>query len=67
MNAKRSRRAGANLSALVSDFAEDARRRLAAGAYLRKHRIPKLTAGEADVVKAEIDGEIASALLLTTP
>jgi hypothetical protein len=52
---------GGNLSALVSDFAEDARRRLAAGAYLRKHRIPKLTAGVADLVQAEIDGEIASA------
>jgi len=28
---------GVNLSALVTNFAEDARRRLAAGAYLRRH------------------------------
>jgi hypothetical protein len=52
---------GGNLSALVSDFAEDARRRLAAGAYLRTRRILKLTAGEAEVVQAEIDAEITSA------
>jgi hypothetical protein len=52
---------GGNLSALVTDFAEDARRRLAAGAYLRKHRIPNLTAGEADRIQTEIDREVASA------
>lgn len=52
---------GGNLSALVSDFAEDARRRLAAGAYLRKQRIPKLTAAKARAVQADIDGEVASA------
>jgi hypothetical protein len=52
---------GGNLSALVTDFAEDARRRLAAGAYLRGHRIQKLTADEADRVQAEIDREVASA------
>jgi hypothetical protein len=52
---------GGNLSALVADFAEDARRRLAAGAYLRKHRIPSLTAAEVDLIQLEIDGEIASA------
>jgi hypothetical protein len=52
---------GGNLSALVSDFAEDARRRLAAGAYLRKQRIPKLTTTDARAVQAEIDGEVASA------
>jgi len=51
---------GGNLSALVTNFAEDARRRLAAGAYLRRHHIPKLAAGEADQVQAEIDREIAS-------
>jgi hypothetical protein len=52
---------GGNLSALVTDFAEDARRRLAAGAYLRRHRIPKLTVGEADLLQAEIDREVVSA------
>lgn len=52
---------GGNLSALVTDFAADARRRLAACAYLRKHRIPKLRAGEADLIEAEIDREVANA------
>ena len=52
---------GGNLSALVTDFAEEARRRLAAGTYLRKHRIPKLAAREADRIQAEIDREVASA------
>jgi hypothetical protein len=52
---------GGNLSALVTNFAEDARRRLAAGEYLRKHRIPSLTPGEADQLQAEIDREVASA------
>jgi hypothetical protein len=58
---------GGNLSALVTDFAEDARRRLAAGSYLRKHRIPKLAAGEADRIQAEVDREVASARSLSTP
>ncbi len=52
---------GGNLSALVTDFAEDARRRLAAGRYLGKHRIPKLSAAEADRLQAEIDQEVATA------
>ena len=52
---------GGNLSALVTDFAEDARRRMAAGAYLRGHRIRKLAAGEADQIQAELDREVASA------
>lgn len=52
---------GGNLSALVTDFAEDARRRLAAGAYLRAHRIPKLALDEAVALQAEIDREVASA------
>jgi len=52
---------GGNLSALVTNFAEDARRRLAAGAYLRKHRIPRLAAGEADRIQVEIDREVAGA------
>jgi hypothetical protein len=52
---------GGNLSALVTDFAEDARRRLAAGAYLRKHHIPKLAAREADRIETEIAREVANA------
>ncbi len=52
---------GGNLSALVTDFAEDARRRLAAGEYLRKHRIPQLASGEADQLQTEIDREVANA------
>jgi hypothetical protein len=52
---------GGNLSALVTNFAEDARRRLAAGRYLRKHRIAKLSAPAADALQAEIDREVAAA------
>lgn len=52
---------GGNLSALVTNFAEEARRRLAAGEYLRKHRIPKLAASEADELEATIDREVATA------
>ena len=51
---------GGNLSALVTDLAEDARRRLAAGAYLRRHGIPRLTARDADDLQAMIDREIAA-------
>jgi hypothetical protein len=49
---------GGNLSALVTDLAEDARRRMAAGAYLRRHRIPELTTADADLVQAGIDREV---------
>jgi len=52
---------GGNLSALVTDFAEDARRRLAAGAYLRRHRIPKLVEPETSVLEAAIELEVATA------
>ncbi len=51
---------GGNLSALVTDLADEARRRLAAAAYLRAHGIPKLTPAEADVLEAQIEREIAS-------
>ena len=50
-----------NLSALVTDFAEEARRRMAAAAYLRKHGIPKLTSAEADTLEAQIEREIKRA------
>jgi hypothetical protein len=50
-----------NLSALVTDFAEEARRRVAAAAYLRKSGIPRLTQGEAETIEAQIEREIAKA------
>jgi hypothetical protein len=50
-----------NLSALVTDFAEEARRRMAAAAYLRKHGIPRLTPGEAETLEAQIERDIAKA------
>jgi hypothetical protein len=50
-----------NLSALVTDFAEEARRRMAAATYLRKKGIPRLTPGEADAVEAQIEREVAKA------
>ncbi len=52
---------GGNLSALVTDFAEEARRRMAAGEYLRRQGIPKLGGGEADELQAAIDREVAAA------
>jgi hypothetical protein len=56
-----------NLSALVTDFAEEARRRMAAAAYLRKQGLPKLTQGEADALDAQIGREIAKAALRRIP
>jgi hypothetical protein len=50
-----------NLSALVTDFAEEARRRMAAAAYLRKQAIPRLKPGEAEALEAQIGREIARA------
>jgi hypothetical protein len=47
-----------NLSALVTDFADEARRRTAAAAYLRIHGIPRLTQGEAETLEAQIEQEI---------
>jgi hypothetical protein len=48
---------GGNLSALITDFAEEARRRMAAGAYLARHRISRLTLAEAEELEAEIARE----------
>ncbi len=50
-----------NLSALVTDFAEEARRRMAAGDYLRRHEIPKLTKQAAAELQAELEAEVATA------
>lgn len=52
---------GGNLSALVTDLAAEARRRLAAGRYLRSLGIPKLTPREAGELQAQIDREIETA------
>jgi hypothetical protein len=50
---------GGNLSALVSDLAEEARRRMAAGKYLRRHGIADVTSVEADAIQTQIDLEIS--------
>jgi len=52
---------GGNLSALVTDFAEEARRRMAAARFLRAHGIPKLTDAEALALETELAREIATA------
>jgi hypothetical protein len=49
-----------NLSALVTDFAEDARRRMAAGAYLRRHQIPDATPIELTSIERELAREARS-------
>lgn len=51
---------GGNLSALVTDLADEARRRMAADAYLRRHGISVPTKAEADVVEAQIAHELAA-------
>ena len=51
---------GGNLSALVTDFAEEARRRMAAGAYLRRHRIRQLTELEATELEKQIARELGA-------
>lgn len=51
---------GGNLSALVTDLAEEARRRMAAGRYLDRHRIPDLDLPEAHELEAEIAREAAA-------
>lgn len=50
---------GGNLSAVVTDMAQEARRRMAAGKYVRRHGIPKLTGHEADELHASIAAEVA--------
>lgn len=51
---------GGNLSALITDFAEEARRRKAAGDYLRRHGIPELTKLGAEELQAEIAAEVTA-------
>jgi hypothetical protein len=50
-----------NLSALVSDFAEDARRRMAAAAYLRRHGMSPPSQADVARIQAELEREIAAA------
>ena len=49
---------GGNLSALITDFAEDARRRMAAGAYLRRHDIRELEPADVSGLEQEIAREV---------
>ena len=51
---------GGNLSALVSDLADEARRRMASDAYLRRHGVSVPTKAEADVVEAQIATELSA-------
>lgn len=52
---------GGNMSALVTDFAEEARRRKAAGDYLKRHGIAKLTKRDAERLEAQLAAEMAAA------
>lgn len=52
---------GGNLSALIADLAEDARRRKAAGDFLRRHGIGPLERAGARALVSEIDREVAAA------
>lgn len=51
---------GGNLSALVTDLAEEARRRMAAGKYLKRHGVAGVTDQEADTIQLQIKREIAA-------
>jgi hypothetical protein len=52
---------GGNLSAAITDLAEDARRRLAARAYTKRHGLTAPTAAEAETLEQEIRAEISVA------
>jgi hypothetical protein len=49
-----------NLSALVTDLAEEARRRMASDDYLNRHGIPLPSKAEADAIEKEIGRELAT-------
>jgi hypothetical protein len=49
-----------NMSALITSLAEDARRRLAAGEFLRAKGIAPLTERESHAVQLEISREVAA-------
>lgn len=48
---------GGNVSAVVADMADQARRRLAAAAYLRRAKIPQPSAEELSQLEAELLAE----------
>jgi hypothetical protein len=50
---------GGNVSALVTHLAEEARRRLAADAYLRRHHMSVPNPAEAERLQAEVTRDIA--------
>src|SRR5687767_7050274 len=49
---------GGNLSALVTDLAEEARRRMAAGAVLKRHGTTEATTDEVDDIQRELEREV---------
>jgi len=51
---------GGNLSALVTDLAEEARRRMAAEAYLQRHGISAPSKTEAEAIEKDIGRELAA-------
>lgn len=51
---------GGNLSALVTDLAEEARRRMAADAYLRRHGMSAPSPSEAEAIESDIGRELAA-------
>ena len=51
---------GGNLSALITDLASEAGRRLAAGDYLTERGIAPMTSKEAAEFQAELDAEAAA-------
>jgi hypothetical protein len=51
---------GGNLSALVKDFAEEARRRKAAGDYLRRHKLTPLPRVDAEALQKTVMREVRS-------
>ena len=46
---------------MVTDLADEARRRMAAGAYLRRHAIPPFDRAGVAAAEARIEREVASA------
>jgi hypothetical protein len=51
---------GGNMSALVTELAEEARRRMAADAYLRRHEIAVPTQVEADALEQQIKRDVTA-------
>lgn len=49
---------GGNLSALVTELAEEARRRMAADDYLKRHRMSPPSRAKADAIEREVSAEL---------